>query len=105
MRERRNNRLLTGGHLLSFTSSGNTKHWLEEQAQWLSLRSVFDHYLKTIFSMKSEGHVHFSPINQQSRRRFIAENLEEVRSAARRIASIAAHDAHRRRAGKLKLET
>jgi NAD(P)H dehydrogenase (quinone) len=102
MRERRKNRLLTGGHLLSFTSSGNTKHWLEEQAQWLSLRGVFDHYLKTVFSMKSEGHVHFSPINPQSRRRFIEENLEQVRLAARSIAATAAADVRRRGAGKPK---
>src|SRR3546814_7749880 len=28
--------LLTGAHLLSFTSTGNTKTWLNEQAQWLA---------------------------------------------------------------------
>jgi len=104
MREQHQNRLLSGGHLLSLTSSGNTKNWLDEQAQWLSLRGVFDHYLKTIFSMKSDEHVHFSPINHQSPPRFIEENLEQVRSAARTVASKAANDTHRREASKLKFK-
>src|SRR3546814_21015998 len=90
------NSLLTGVHRLSLTSSGNTKNWLNEQAQWLALRDVFDHYLKMAFSMASDDHVHFSPINERSPKRFIGENLEQVRSAARLVASKAAADAHRR---------
>jgi hypothetical protein len=105
MREHHSNRLLTNAHLLSLTSSGNTKNWLDEQAQWLSLRGVFDHYLKAIFSMASDEHVHFAPINDQTPERFIEENLEQVRSAARMTASRAANDAHRRSIGKLKLRT
>lgn len=105
MREHHCNRLLTNAHLLSLTSSGNTRHWLDEQAQWLSLRGVFDHYLKAAFSMASDEHIHFAPINDQTPERFIAENLEQVRSAARTVASKAAADAHRRSAGRLKLRT
>lgn len=105
MREAHQNRLLSGAHLLSLTSSGNTRNWLDEQAQWLSLRDVFDHYLKTIFSMQSDEHVHFAPVNDQSPPRFIEENLEQVRAAARSVASKAASDAHRRQTGRLKLKT
>jgi NAD(P)H dehydrogenase (quinone) len=105
MREEHRNQLLSGGHLLSLTSSGNTRNWLDEQAQWLSLRDVFDHYLRTIFSMASDEHVHFAPINRQSPARFIEENLEPVRAAARMVASKASSDAHRRATGKLKLRT
>jgi NAD(P)H dehydrogenase (quinone) len=105
MREQHQNRLLSGGHLLSLTSSGNTRNWLDEQAQWLSLRDVFDHYLKTIFSMKSDEHVHFAPINDQSPARFIEENMEQVRAAARIVASKASSDMYRRATGQLKLRT
>jgi NAD(P)H dehydrogenase (quinone) len=99
MREQLGNPLLGGAHLLSLTSSGNTKNWLNEQAQWLSLRGVFDHYLSAVFSMASDEHIHFAPINDQSPERFIAENLEQVRSAGRIVASKAAADAHRRIGG------
>jgi NAD(P)H dehydrogenase (quinone) len=105
MREQLGNPLLGGAHLLSLTSSGNTKNWLNEQAQWLSLRGVFDHYLSAVFSMASDEHIHFAPINDQSPERFIAENLEQVRSAARIVASKAAADAHRRIGGRLKFQS
>src|SRR3546814_20753005 len=42
VRENQENALLTGAHLLSLTSSGNTKNWLNAQAQWIALRDVFD---------------------------------------------------------------
>lgn len=105
MREQLGNPLLGGAHLLSLTSSGNTKNWLNEQAQWLSLRGVFDHYLSAVFSMASDEHIHFAPINDQSPERFIAENLEQVRSAGRIVASKAAADAHRRIGGRLKFQS
>src|SRR3546814_19104256 len=63
---------------------------------------VFDHYLKMAFSMASDDHVHFSPINKRSPMRFIGENLEPVRSAARLVASKAAAAAHRRIDGRIK---
>lgn len=102
MREAHENRLLHGGHLLSLTSSGNTRSWLNERAQWQSLRDVFDHYLKSIFSLASDEHVHFAPITSQSGERFVAENLEEVRAAARLVASKAASERHRRDIAKIR---
>lgn len=86
--------LLTGGHLLSVTSSGTTKQWLDEQGAWLSLRNVFDHYLQNAFSMKSAEHVHFSAVVEGLKERFVEEYLEEVREAARKVSSIAASEGH-----------
>lgn len=103
MREQHRSPLLTNAHLLSLTSSGNSKNWLDEQAQWLSLRGVFDHYLRKVFSMASDDHVHFAPINDRATERFVAECLEEVRAAARNVASRAAaqsHSAAQRRQGR-----
>lgn len=54
--------LLGGKHLMSFTSSGATRQWLEEQGAWLSLQTLFDGYLARTFWMESPGHVHFDSI-------------------------------------------
>lgn len=95
VRARAPNPLLTGAHLLSLTSSGTTKQWLDEQGAWLSLRNVFDQYLQNAFSMKSAEHVHFSAVVEGLKKRFVDEYLEEVREAARKVSSIAASERHR----------
>lgn len=87
--------LLTGAHLLSLTSSGTTKQWLDEEGAWLSLRNVFDHYLQNAFSMKSAEHVHFSAVVEGLKERFVEEYLEQVREAARTVSSLAASERHR----------
>ena len=73
---------LAGKHLLSFTSSGNSQIWLEEQGQWQSLVQLFDRYLERAFSMASSGHVHFSSIVEGLSERFFLQNMEEVRQIA-----------------------
>lgn len=86
--------LLTGAHLLSLTSSGTTKQWLDEQGAWLSLRNVFDHYLQNAFSMKSAEHVHFSAVVEGLKKRFVEEYLEQVREAARKVSSLVGSERH-----------
>lgn len=94
VRARAPNPLLTGAHLLSLTSSGTTKQWLDEQGAWLSLRNVFDEYLQNAFSMKSADHVHFSAVVEGLKERFVDEYLKEVRGAARKVSSVAASERH-----------
>lgn len=81
---------LEGKHLLSFTSSGNSKIWLDEQGQWQSLIQVFDRYLKHAFAMASTEHVHFSSVVEGLSARFFAQNMEEVRLAAHQATRLAA---------------
>ncbi len=97
--------LLTGAHLLSLTSSGTTKQWLDEQGAWLSLRNVFDEYLQNAFSMKSAEHVHFSAVVEGLKERFVDEYLEEVRAAARKVSSVVAREGHQAARSTLKLRT
>lgn len=83
-----------GAHLLSFTSSGNPKIWLEEQGQWQSLITVFDRFLQRGFSLASAEHVHFSPITESMSEHFFLQYMEEVAQAAIKSCAIAleAHD-------------
>ncbi len=80
---------LAGKHLLSLTSSGNSRVWLDEQGQWQSLIAVFDHYLRRAFAMASAQHVHFPSIIPGLNDRFFAQNMAEVGDAARKACRMA----------------
>ncbi len=95
VRERAFHPLAEGAHLLSFTSSGTTSQWLSEQGAMISLRQIFDEYLKNAFSFASADNVHFSAIVEGTRPNHIRACLAEVEQKARGIASIAARDAWR----------
>lgn len=97
VRARAQNRL-AGTHMLSLTSSGTTKQWLEEQGAWMSLRMVFDHYLENAFSLASADHVHFSAVVTGLKDQDVREYLEEVRQAARKVSSTVLSEHHRQAA-------
>jgi NAD(P)H dehydrogenase (quinone) len=80
---------LAGVHLLSFTTSGNSQIWLEEQGQWQSLIQVFDHYLGRAFSMASTEHVHFASIVDGLSERFFLQHMEDVVQAAHKACAVA----------------
>ncbi|CAN5221658.1 NAD(P)H-dependent oxidoreductase [soil metagenome] len=86
--------LLSGVHLRSITSSGNTKIWLDEQGEWQSLVHVFDYYLERAFSMASSEHLHFSAVINGLSERFILQNLQEVKDGARKMCSVLAQERH-----------
>jgi NAD(P)H dehydrogenase (quinone) len=87
---------LTGKHLLSITTSGNTLQWLHEKGAWLSLRNVFDAYLESAFGMASSEHLHLASIVKDLDARYVAEELYRVeefaRAACARIAQAAWSD-------------
>jgi NAD(P)H dehydrogenase (quinone) len=83
--ERGTHPFLTGKFMLSFSSSGLSKQWLEEQGAWLSLCTVFDHYIEKGFSLEPTEHVHFSSIAPGIKPRVVEEHLFEVEEAARKM--------------------
>lgn len=85
VRDRTRHPLLTGKRLLSLTSSGASRPWLEEQGAWLSLKTIFDDYLRHAFSLESTEHVHFGSIVGGLKPRFIEEHLFVVEQTARRL--------------------
>lgn len=88
VRQRLPHPILAGKRLLSFTSSGMAKQWLEEQGAWLSLRKVFDDYLTNAFSLASSDHVHFGSIGEGMTERVAREHLFTVEETARRVCAL-----------------
>lgn len=72
--------LLTNRRLISFTSSGSTKAWLEESGVWLSMQHLMDRYLSKLFGLQVVDHVHFPSISSGLDKRWVMENLETVRT-------------------------
>jgi NAD(P)H dehydrogenase (quinone) len=87
VRARQYHPMLSGSRLLSFTSSGTTQQWLEEQGAWRSLRQLFDGYIAHAFSLDTHEHVHFSAVVEGLKERFVQEYLEDVRQKARQMCS------------------
>jgi NAD(P)H dehydrogenase (quinone) len=92
---------VSGKHLLSFTTSGNSQIWLDEQGEWQSLIQVFDRYLERAFSMASTNHVHFSSIVDGLSERFFLQYMEDVCQATRKSCSIVADEHFRKEAVKV----
>lgn len=83
---------LAGAHLLSLTSSASSQIWLDEQGQWQSLVTVFDHYIQHAFAMASSRHSHFSPIDDDLSARSFAQHMVEVADAARTMCALVRTD-------------
>lgn len=75
--------LLTGRRLMSFTSSGSTNAWMEENGVSMSLRYLIDSYLSKIFGLQIVEHVHFASIAPGLDKRWVLENLATVRTKVR----------------------
>jgi NAD(P)H dehydrogenase (quinone) len=85
--------LLGGKQLLSFSSSGMKRQWLEEQGAWLSLQTIFDGYLARAFWMSTPEHVHFDSVHEgmeaaAMQAHFAAVEVEAARMCARLRPSI-----------------
>jgi NAD(P)H dehydrogenase (quinone) len=85
---------LRGKPLLSFSTSGTSQSWLNEQGQVLSLREIFDVYLWRGFGMKQSEHVMIDSIVPNVSQAYAAEQLERVRATAVRACSMLASIGH-----------
>ncbi|MCI4592477.1 NAD(P)H-dependent oxidoreductase [Sphingobium sp. BYY-5] len=92
VRDRRFHPLMAGKRLVSFTSSGTTRAWLEEQGAWLSLRTLYDTYMRHAFSLEATEHIHFDAIAEGLKKMFVDQNLFQVEEAARLICSWFVHN-------------
>ena len=70
--------LLGGKQLLSFSSSGSSRQWLEDQGTWHSLQSIFDLYLARAFWMATPDHVHFDNVHEGMSKELVHDRLIEV---------------------------
>jgi len=86
---------LRGKPLLSFSTSGSSQSWLNEQGQAMSLREIFDVYLWRGFGMKQSEHVMIDSVVPNLSQTYAAEQLERVRATAVRACSMIASVGHR----------
>ncbi len=77
--------LLGGKQLLTFTSSGSTRDWLDAQGAWLSLQTLFDGYLARTFWMDTPDHVHFDSIVEGLGADPVRARVAEVRAKAESV--------------------
>jgi NAD(P)H dehydrogenase (quinone) len=76
---------LRGKHLLSFSTSGTSLTWLDEQEQVLSLRKAFDVYLWRGFAMAQAEHVLIDNVVPGVDASYVHQQLDRVRSTAAQL--------------------
>lgn len=86
--------LLRGQRLVSITSSGASKAWLNQQNQIVALRTVFEAYLAHAFGMKLCDHLHFGETVEGLSQDFIDPLLEQVAVLARGLCAAVEADLH-----------
>jgi NAD(P)H dehydrogenase (quinone) len=84
--------VLTGGRLLSITTSGASDIWLDEEGQIEALRHMFSQYLAEGFAMKSVEHLHFGGIVDGLRQNFADQYLRDVHDRAQLLCAALARD-------------
>ncbi|MBO9375580.1 hypothetical protein GG804_02270 [Sphingomonas histidinilytica] len=86
--------LMKGRRLVSITSSGASKRWLNQQDQMESLRNVLGRYLLHAFAMKDYQDLHFGETVEGLEQDYVDQNIGVVDERARSIcAAVAAERA------------
>lgn len=71
--------------LISFTTSGSLRVWLEEKGVMMSLQNLFDHYLADVFGLRATKHYHFDGVNAEAKAWEFGMHLKDVEEAARNV--------------------
>ena len=79
--------LLAGKRLVSLTSSGSMRAWLDEKGVLGSLRTVYDRYFAEVFGFTETHRYHFDGVTADSSERDIRQHLHEVEKAANEVLS------------------
>jgi len=78
---------LEGKRLVSLTSSGSMRAWLNERGVMMSLRSVYDRYLAEVFGFVETARYHLDGIGPDLPERDAQQHLHTVTQAAREVMS------------------
>lgn len=84
--------LMRGCRLVSITSSGASKSWLNEQKQIESLRNIFGRYLVHGFGMRAYDDVHFGETVEGLSQEYIDPLLLQVQELAGRVCAAITKD-------------
>ncbi|MBB4619628.1 NAD(P)H-dependent oxidoreductase [Sphingomonas abaci] len=89
---------VAGKPLLSFSTSGTSLPWLDEQGQVLSLKDIFDVYLWRGLGMSQADHVRIDCVVPDMSSAYAGEQLERVRQAAEKACAQLASGRYHERA-------
>lgn len=90
--------VVAGKPLLSFSTSGASLPWLNEQGQVLSLKEVFDVYLWRGLGMGQAEHIRIDSVVPDMDASYAGEQLERVRQAADKACAMLADGRYRAQA-------
>lgn len=76
---------LRGTRLVSLTSSGGLRAWLDEKGVLGSLRTVYDRYLADVFGFAETHRFHFDGVTAEIPEREVRMHLGNVEKAAREV--------------------
>ena len=79
--------LVAGKRLVSLTSSGSMRAWLNEKGVLNSLRTVYDRYLSDVFGFVETARYHFDGVGPDTPERDIRIHLTAAENAAREVMS------------------
>lgn len=77
--------LLRGKRLVSLTSSGKLRAWLDEKGVLNSLRTVYDRYFADVFGFAETHRFHFDGVTAEIPEREVRMHLGNVDKAAREV--------------------
>jgi NAD(P)H dehydrogenase (quinone) len=80
-----NQPLLSGRRMLSLTSSGAPAEWLQEQAAWEAIRTLFDSHFAAVCGLLVVDHIHFGGIVPNITKDAAKAELERVEEAVARL--------------------
>jgi NAD(P)H dehydrogenase (quinone) len=75
------NPLLSGRHLISFSSSGAPASWMRETGNLGAVNTLFDDAFAAVCGLRVLEHVHFGNVTPGASNPFVNARLEEVRQA------------------------
>ena len=79
--------ILSGKRLVTLTSSGTMRPWLEERGVLMSMQNLFDRYLVEVFGLAGTDRYHFDGIASDTPEREIHAHLSRVECIAREVMS------------------
>lgn len=93
---------LKGKPMLTFSTSGTSLAWLNEQGQVLSLREIFDAYLWQGFGMQQAEHIRIDSVVPDMSAAYAQEQLARVRATAERTCARLLSEQHSARLAALR---
>lgn len=85
---------LAGKRFLTLSTSATSLPWLNERAQWHSLRQAFDGYLADLFRFRAAEHIHLDLVAEGASPTYLMELLARIEQAARLTCSEIARERH-----------